>query len=127
MDALVTADAEDRAGRLGAAMLLLGLVREPAAAAVEALQDTPLLTAEEWEAWRSLDAEDRALALACLNAEYELRDRQWSALEAFGAAYAAGRGDGFDERIKTMPAEEARRILIAAYDLGWHFPMPEEG
>jgi len=41
-----------RARRLGAAMLLFGLVREPAPAALHATADLPLLDADEWEAWR---------------------------------------------------------------------------
>ncbi len=69
-----------RAERLGAAMRLFGLVREPAEAALEATTQLPLLTADEWEAWRATDDEDVRLAHACLNAELELRERQWQAL-----------------------------------------------
>lgn len=68
-----------RAERLGATMLLFGIVREPATDALE--REPPLLTEDELEAWRATDDEDVRLAHACLNAEFELRDRQWQALE----------------------------------------------
>lgn len=46
-----------------------------------------------------------ALAHSCLNVEFELRDRQWDALERFGAPVAAGDGLGAAQ---------------AAVELGWH-------
>lgn len=95
----------ERADRLGAVMLVLGLVKEPAPAALDGLAETPLLTTEEWEAWRSIEPEDRDLAWACLTAEFELRERQWAALERFGAAQAAGDELG---------------AAVAAVELGWH-------
>ncbi len=105
-------DAAERADRLGATLLILGLVREPAVSALHGLEDTPLLTVEEWEAWRSADAADLVLAHACLNAEYELRERQWNALERFGAARAAG---------------DSLAAAVAAVDLGWHHKLPNQG
>lgn len=118
----------ERADRLGASLRLFGLVREPGHAAVEAAAVMPLLSAEEWEAWRETDDDDRALALACLNVEFELRERQWRALEEFGAAYSAGQGATAEERIKTMPADDARRALLAAFNLGWqHPPIEDDG
>ena len=98
-------DAAERGDRLGVTMRMLGLVREPAPAAVEGASAAGLLTEEEWEVWREGDDQDIALAHACLTAEFELRERQWSALEAFGAAVAAGDGLG---------------AVSAAVDLGWH-------
>ena len=115
----------ERADRLGAAMLTLGLVREPAESALQALEDTPLLTGDEWDAWRALEPDDIALVHACLIAGFELRDRQWSALEAIGTAFAAGEGDTPEERIATMPADDSRRALLATYALGWNFPAPQ--
>lgn len=105
-------DTAERADRLGAVLLILGLVRQPAAAALHGLEDTPLLTSDEWAAWRSADAADLVLAHACLNAEYELRERQWTALERFGAARAAG---------------DELAAAAAAHDLGWHHKLPNEG
>lgn len=120
----------DRADRLGATMLLLGIVREPAEAAVQRAAEFPCLTPDEWEAWRETDDEDFRLAHACLNAEFEHRARQFDALERFGTAYAAGTGDSYAERVASMPAEEARASLLAAVDLGWHHTIggkPDDG
>lgn len=58
------ADVIEHADRLGAALLILGLVCEPAVSALYALEDTPLLTKEEWEAWRSMGSADLLLARA---------------------------------------------------------------
>jgi hypothetical protein len=69
--------------------------------------------------------DDFHLAWECASLGQEIRDRQWAALQALGAAWAAGDGATAPERIASMPAHEARRALIAAHDLGWHFPMPD--
>lgn len=99
----------DRADRLGAAMLVLGLVHEPATAAVAALEEVPLLTDDQWEAWRDLDNADLALTHECLRAQFETRAREWEALERFLAAWPHD------------PITAAQ----AALDLGWGW-MPDE-
>ncbi|WP_445151136.1 hypothetical protein [Baekduia sp. Peel2402] len=98
----------DRAARLEAAILVCGLVHEPAEAALLALEDVPLLTVEQWDAWRALDSEDVALLAACLDAEFALRAREWAALDRLGAALAMG-----DDLAGSMLA------LAAMVDLGW--------
>lgn len=70
--------------------------------------------------------EDFDLAWECAAVAQDLRDRQWDALEQLGAAFAAGEGATGEERIASMPAEEARRALLAAYRLGWNLPAPAE-
>jgi hypothetical protein len=118
-------DAPGRADRLAAAVLVCGLVREPATTAMESAAEAGLLTPAEWEAWRSLDDEDIRIAHACLEAEYGRRLRQWRALDDFLAAWETGVGDG-RERIESMPPEEAHRFMLAAYELGWTLPFPED-
>jgi hypothetical protein len=71
--------------------------------------------------------EDFALAWACAEVAHEVRERQWTALETFGAAWSAGDGSGAVERIRSLPADQARRALLAAYELGWHFKLPGQG
>lgn len=56
--------------------------------------------------------EELALAWACAEVAQEYRDRQWAALERFGAAM----GEGDDVAAAT-----------AAFDLGWHHRLPQEG
>jgi hypothetical protein len=97
-----------RADRLGAAILVCGLVREPADAAIRALEDLPLLDGEQWEAYRDLDHEDVALLRACLEVEFEIRDREWEALDRLGASLALGGGFAAD-----------MLALSALIDLGW--------
>jgi hypothetical protein len=122
--------AEERAERLGVTMLLFGLVREPARDALQGSKDTELLTHEEVEAWRSSDDEDLRLGQACIEAEFELRDHQWQALELLdyayneppsseaprsgaGAAYAAG------DRADLVPVRRADLARLARFALGW--------
>ena len=76
-----------RADRLRTSVLLFGLVNQPATDALTGSRDAALLAAEEWDAWRSSDDEDTALARACIEAERERRDRQWTALELLCHAY----------------------------------------
>jgi hypothetical protein len=52
------------------------------------------------------------LAWECAELAQDLRDRQWSALEQFGDAYAAG---------------EQLAAAVAAVDLGWHHRLTEKG
>jgi len=66
------------------------------------------------------------LAWSCAEVAQDLRERQWRALEEFGAAYSAGAGATAEERIKTMPADDARRALLAAFSLGWQHPAIED-
>jgi len=56
--------------------------------------------------------EDLHLAWECAAVAQDLRDRQWRALQQFGAARAAGND---------------LAAALAAVDLGWHHRLPEEG
>jgi hypothetical protein len=64
---------------LGAALFVFGLVREPPLAAADA--SWPFLYVREMEALAAGGEDDLALLNACLEVEYELRRRQWKALE----------------------------------------------
>lgn len=108
-----------RADRLGASLVMFGLVNQPPREAMEA--SFPLLSMEAKKALRDVTAEDIALSNACLTVEREHRARQWAALEAFGAAWAGGEGE-----IETMDADDARAALRAAYELGWNFAAPDQ-
>jgi len=137
------AEAEARAATLGSAMLIFGLVREPAREALDALEDVPLLTAEEWEAWREGDDEDLRITRACLDAEYELRANQWIALDMLGVALsppspaergydpagAAEQPDGAPQGLPPGRVWVERRELaaLASAILGWDTTAPEEG
>lgn len=114
----------DRADRLGVAMLAFGLVRERPLEALRSSAECALLTADELDAWRECDDEDLALAQACLVAEFELRARQWDALERLGAALSNGSGETTDERVATMPEADAREALRSALALNWDLPTP---
>lgn len=109
----------DRADRLGATMRLLGVVYEHPEDAITGSNEAELLTEDEWSAWRRTDEVDLCLANSCLIAEYELRNRQWNALERLGAALSTGDA-------ATMPEEEARKALAAVIELGWTLAPPEE-
>lgn len=127
--------AEERAERLGVTMLLFGLVREPARDALQGSKDTELLTHEEVEAWRSSDDEDLRLGQACIEAEFELRDHQWQALELLDYAYneppssgsgtagagAAGqsRAGAAGEGADLVPVRRADLARLARFALGW--------
>lgn len=56
--------------------------------------------------------EELSLAWACAEVAQGVRDREWAALERFGAARAAG---------------DEQAAAIAAFDLGWHHRLPEDG
>lgn len=131
----------ERAERLGAAMLLFGLVREPATAALEANADLALLAAGEWEAWREADDEDVRLAHACLSTEFELRERQWRTLEfllyvltapevalpqptSAQPVTAAGPPSGGSEPEPMILLPRAHIVAVAELALGWHTSGP---
>lgn len=123
----MTDDVADRADRLGAALLVLGLVREPGTEALEASAEIQLLTADEWDSWRNLDDDDIALVHACLNVEFELRSRGFAALQRFGAAWSTSAGATPEEHIASISADAARETLAATFALGWNYPVPAEG
>lgn len=125
----------DRADRLGAAMLLFGLVGEPAADALT--RQPPLLTRDEWAAWRATDDDDVALARACLTAEHELREVGWgwlefllhvqSAPDAAAAPVSAGAASATDAAESMVLIPRAQAVAVAIQALGWHLPPPPEG
>lgn len=124
----------DRAERLAAALLIFGLVDEPPADALAALESCPLLTPAEIEAWRDADEQDAALMRACLELEHELRDAQWAALAVLDLAL---HGPPVETRIEAGPpggngpscdapcpdlvrVERADLARMASFVLGWH-------
>lgn len=126
--------AEERAERLGVTMLLFGLVREPARDALQGSKDTELLTHEEVEAWRSSDDEDLRLGQACIEAEFELREHQWQALELLdyayneppsseaprsGVAVAGAAGQSRAGAADLVPVRRADLARLARFALGW--------
>jgi hypothetical protein len=73
--------------------------------------------------------EDRHLLNACLEVEYELRRRQWDALERllpFLEAEDEWDGRGWLERLEELPEPEVYTALRAAYDAWWIAGWEEE-
>lgn len=110
---------ELRAQRLSVTMGVLdaagdfdtGLYPEPAA----------LLTRHDRLLFASGSDEDRALARACLEAEQELRRREWAGLESLLAAVPPG-GDLND--VYDLPPHEALAAHQAAIACRWFRPGP---
>ena len=117
-------DAESRAERLGAAMLVCGLVHEPACQAVEATAQLDLLTDEQWEAWHALDGEDGRLAQACLALEFERRNQEWASLLLYLEMWSRGSGTSFDERLASLDPFSRAMALSCYVELGWHLERP---
>ncbi len=116
----------DRSDRLGAGVLLLGLVREPGADALDGANACGLLREDEWQAFRDFEDEDLALVHACLGAEFELRARQWSALEfltfvtnapAVEVGDRSGAGPSGGEPLVLVSRAEA--VAVAETALAW--------
>lgn len=129
--------AETRAVRLGVSILMRGLVLEQRLAreAMKDVHDARLIDRDEWDEWCDGDDEDINLAVSCLQAEYELRQAQWTALEFLGLVRAGGirpaeapadststppGGACSTADLVTVPRAVAERM--ACYVLGW----PEE-
>jgi hypothetical protein len=66
--------------------------------------------------YRTASQEDKLLAEACLDAERDLRRREWGAVEALLGALPPG---GSIEDIYDLPAEQALPALRAAQVCGW--------
>ena len=130
----------EHAQRLGAALLIFGLVDERPADALVALESCPLLTPAEMAAWRDADEQDAALARACLPVERELRDAQWRALglhdlalhgppadEARGEARPPeGNSTGDTSCPGLVRVERADLARVSQFVLGWDRAAPEE-
>jgi hypothetical protein len=76
----------------------------------------PLVEPEDVGLFQTGSTEDRLLAHACLDAERDLRRREWGAVEALLGALPRGGslGDVYD-----LPAEQAIPALRAAHTCGW--------
>jgi hypothetical protein len=106
--------AELRAERLRVAIRVLeatddfaaGMYREPA----------PMVGSHDVALFRTASAEDTLLAQACLDAERDLRRRQWGAMEALLGALPPG---GDIEDLYDLPAQQAIPALSAAHVCGW--------
>ena len=64
----------------------------------------------------TVSPEDRLLAHACLDAERDLRRREWGAMEALLAAIPPG---GVLEDVYELPVAQALPALRAAQVCGW--------
>lgn len=134
-------DVEIRADRLAAAILLFGIVREPAYESVDHEQntDTPLLTERQWEEWNACDEDDDHLAAICLREQHAHRAREWQALEFLLHVRSApnvatpppvppGRaGDAAGEADALVTVPRAQAVAVASCALGWHLSPPEGG
>jgi len=76
----------------------------------------PLVCASDVGLFHTSSAEDRLLAEACLDAQRDLRRREWDAVQALLGAIPPG---GSIEDIYELPAERALPALRAAQVCGW--------
>lgn len=83
-----------------------GMYREPA----------PMVGSHDVALFRTASPEDTLLAQACVDAERDLRRRQWGAMETLLGALPPG---GDIEDLYDLPAEQAIRALSAAHLCGW--------
>lgn len=130
---------DERVERLGAGILLLGLVQdEDGTEAIERAKECGLLTDAEIDAWTELDDEDRRLTLACLDAQFELRAAQWKTLELLlyvqtaplvdlppvkpSPAVGAEEGD-WQPTMVMVPRSQITALTLQA--LNWHLAPPE--
>jgi hypothetical protein len=81
----------------------------------------PLVSRHDTWLFQTCSADDQLLALACLDAERDMRRREWAALETLLAAIPPG-GDLWD--IYNLPEPQMLPALRAASECGW---LREEG
>ncbi len=76
----------------------------------------PLVEPEDVGLFQTGSVEDRLLAQACLDAQRDLRRREWGAVEALLGALPPG---GNLDDVYDLPAERALPALRAAQVCGW--------
>ncbi len=76
----------------------------------------PLLPDPDVGLFQTCSSDDRRLAESCLQAERDLRRREWGAVEAVLGAIPPG---GSIEDIYNLPAAQALPALHAARTCGW--------
>jgi hypothetical protein len=79
-------------------------------------EPAPVVGQDDAALFRTVSVEDRLLAQTCLDAERDLRRREWGAVEALLGALPPGGGI---EDIYDLPAEQALPALRAAQVCGW--------
>jgi hypothetical protein len=71
-----------------------------------------------------VEADDLALANACLEIEHEHRQRTYAAVERVLALAAGGSGK-LDERLRSLPERELATALFVLYEAGWVYATPK--
>lgn len=105
---------ELRAERLRVALAALNLLPDYEAGRYP--EPRPLIAEDDVGLFRTCSAEDRRLAETCLEAERDLRLREWGAVEALLGALPPG---GSLDDVYDLPAEQALPALRAAQVCGW--------
>ena len=119
-DSVVNADTPRRAETLRVNCFIFGTVRQPPREAFGATR--PLLYADELWLHSYGGDEDTHLAAACIEATFELRRRQWDALETL-LPFLEPEDEWDDrkwaDRLEDLPEPEFHRAARAALELGW--------
>jgi hypothetical protein len=106
--------AELRAERLRVAIRVLEATDDFAAGMYP--EPAPAVGSHDVALFRTASPEDTLLAQACLDAERDLRRRQWDAMETLLGALPPG---GSLDDVYGLPAEQALPALSAAHLCGW--------
>lgn len=106
--------AELRAERLRVAIRVLEAADDFAAGMYP--EPAPMVGSHDVALFRTASPEDTLLARACVDAERDLRRRQWGAMEALLGALLPG---GDVEDLYDLPAHQAIPALRAAHLCGW--------
>lgn len=109
-----TEQTELRAERLRVTMTVLEIAEDYDAGLYP--EAAPILDRPDIFLFQTGSAEDRLLAQACLDAQHDLRRREWGAVEALLGALPS---DGSLDDIYDLPAERALPALRAAQVCGW--------
>ncbi len=105
---------ELRAERLRVALRVLEVTDDFAAGMYP--EAAPAVGSHDVSLFRTASADDMRLAESCLQAERDLRRREWGAMEALLGALPPGGGI---EDVYDLPAEQALPALRAAQVCGW--------
>jgi phytoene/squalene synthetase len=109
-----TEQIEQRAERLRVALIVLDAAEDFAAGRYP--EAAPLLPRHDLALAWTVSPADRALAQACLDAERDMRRREWEGLESLLAALPPG---GNLASINDLPADQALPALHAANACRW--------
>ncbi len=111
---MISEQIELRAERLRVAIRVLDAVEDFGAGKYP--EAAPLLSAHDLALARTVSSTDRALAQACLDAERDMRRREWVGLEHLLGAIPPG---GDLDSIYDLPPCRAFDALRAAKQCGW--------